>query len=238
MRCGTHIIHRSVLPGACRPVTSAARMRGASQNKGTGVSTHGGAADCLGDSPARTLNDWIPDVYRKACEHAHQMLYRWQSTDRPDTASLVDRAVCELLDWGQARCRSREHALALLIQKMGQVLIDLVRERGAYKRGGAGRAAGGERPFRARVPLEELPDPLSGDRAQLLALNEAMSRLDELSPRLKTVVGLRFLVGLSVEETARELGLAPASVKRDTQLATAWLYSQLSDGDGRAADES
>ncbi len=174
------------------------------------------------------LREWIPQVYRRACEQAHRLLYRWKGVNRPDTASLVDRAVCELLKWGEAPCQSREHALALLIQKMRHVSLDMAKALLAEKRGGPGRGRTREPgPSGTATPLDELPGPGQWDPSRYLALDEALDRLDALSPRLRQVISLRFLLGLTVEETATELGLAPSSVRKDAQLAKAWLHKEL-----------
>ncbi len=175
------------------------------------------------------LREWIPQVYRRACEQAHRLLFRWKGVNRPDTASLVDRAVCELLKWGEAPCQSRDHALALLIQKMRHVSLDMAKALVAEKRGGPGRGRKGESRASAPTPaMDDLPGPGQGDPLQYLALDEALDRLDALSPRLRQVVAMRFLLGLTVEETAAEMGLAPSSVRKDTQLAKAWLHKELS----------
>ncbi len=184
----------------------------------------------------RTLREWIPEVYRRACDHAHRMLTRWRGVNRPDTASLVDRAVCELLKWGEAPCASREHALALLVQKMRHVSVDIAKNLSAKKRGGPGRGEqAGDPPPRTLVSLEHVPSPAAWDHAHLLAIDEALDRLESLSPRLKDVVALRYLLGLTVEETAQQLGVAANSVKRDTQLARAWLLKELADHDEASA---
>jgi RNA polymerase sigma factor (TIGR02999 family) len=177
---------------------------------------------------AQPLRTWIPDIYERACEHAHNVLARWRGVNRPDTASLVDRAVYELLHCGDLPCESRDHALAILAQKSRQVSIDLARRLAAQKRGGAGRAGQADPVIHQSLEAgtaeaTELP----ADRDMLLSMYEALEKLGDFSPRLRRVIELRFLLGLTVEETATELDSTVATVKRDTQLAKAWLYNAL-----------
>ena len=90
------------------------------------------------DLGVSTLRQWVPVVYEKACERAHGLLCRWYGINRPGTASLVHQAFCKLTECGVERCVSREHALALLVQKMRQQLASLARRIHAKKRGGGG----------------------------------------------------------------------------------------------------
>ncbi|MEW6251205.1 MAG: sigma-70 family RNA polymerase sigma factor [Planctomycetota bacterium] len=174
-----------------------------------------------------TLRDWIPLVYEKACERAHRLLCKWSGVNRPGTASLVHQAYYRLSECGVERCASREHALALLVQKMRHQLCDLARRIDARKRGGRGAERDGQpalhRPFLADQPAQEG----TWEAADYLALEEALARLQQLSPRLAQLVELRFLIGLSLQETADELGISRMSVHNDWQLAKAWLYKEL-----------
>ena len=138
----------------------------------------------------------------------------------------MDRAVCELLKWGEAPCASREHALGLLVQKMRYVVVDLAKALAATKRGGAGRGRCGD-PFQRREVAEVELIGREADPGQFIALGEALERLEQIAPRLRRVVDMRFLLGLTVDETAAALELSPASVRKDTQLAKAWLYKEL-----------
>src|SRR5919206_3267584 len=103
---------------------------------------------------------------------------------------------------------------------MRRVLIDYAVQRSAQKREGGWRA----------VPLDEVDDllALSGRSPdELLALDEALRRLDLVSERQCRVVECRFFAGMSVEETAEALGTSPATVKRDWTIARAWLQREL-----------
>lgn len=182
------------------------------------------------DEPAeqKALREWIPEVYKSACEHAHTLLARWWGTGRPDTASLVDRAVCKLLECGVERCASRRHALNILARTMRWTLSDAAR---AAQSAGMRRVdADARKPV--AVSLNHVPEPALAEGATFLSLHDALERLDSLAPRLRQVVELRYLLGLTIDETAAELGISTGSVSDDTRLAKAWLYNELGGRDG------
>jgi len=101
---------------------------------------------------------------------------------------------------------------------MREVLIDHARRRSAAKRGG------GE----ARRTFDDaLETPGGGDRVEMLALDEALGKLESLDARQARVVELRYFAGLSIDETAEALSVSPATVKREWQMARAWLRETL-----------
>lgn len=181
----------------------------------------------VGNSAPQTLRDWVPLVYEKACDRAHRLLCKWSGLNRPGTASLVHQAFYKLSECGIAGCESRDHALSLLVQKMRQQLCDLARRIDARKRGGRGHD-GRERPiFHRQLLGDNIPVQQCWEASDFLALDEALGRLQAVSPRHARVVELLFLIGLSFQETADELGLSRASVHSDWRLAKAWLYKEL-----------
>jgi RNA polymerase sigma factor (TIGR02999 family) len=175
----------------------------------------------------QTLRDWIPLVYDKACDRAHRLLARWSGVNRPGTVSLVHQAFCRLQECGVERCESREHALALLVQKMRQQLCDLARRVDAKKRGGRGYKPDGKPLFRKALLFDRLAAQQGWEVSDFLALSEALDRLHDFSPRHARVVELLFLLGLTFQEAAEQLGLSRASVHNDWQLAKAWLFREL-----------
>jgi hypothetical protein len=180
------------------------------------------SADPL-DSSGKTLREWIPDIYGKAYERGHAMLARWWGVERPDTASLIDRAVCKLLQCAGTRCASRQHALNILAQTMRWVLMDILKSVGARPLSEHRASRRGPR----ALSLEIVPEPSQAQDDSFRSLHEALERLDAISPRLRQVIELRFLVGLTIDETARELRVSTTSVTNDTKLAKAWLFSEL-----------
>jgi RNA polymerase sigma-70 factor, ECF subfamily len=120
-----------------------------------------------------------------------------------------------MLDW-----RDRAHFFAACAELMRRILIDHARRRRAGKRGGGATA----------LVIEDLADAAPGacgDPIDLLALDEALVRLEALDPRQSRIVELRFFAGLSNQEAAEVIGLAPRTVKLEWTKARAWLYGQL-----------
>jgi RNA polymerase sigma factor (TIGR02999 family) len=105
---------------------------------------------------------------------------------------------------------------------MRQILVDYARRHAAAKRGSGGRPIS--------LDADAIPDP--GRSEELLELDEALTRLERLDPRLGQVIELRFYGGLSVEEVGEVMGVSPRTVKRDWRKARAFLYQALHGAEG------
>ncbi|MGE0555002.1 MAG: sigma-70 family RNA polymerase sigma factor [Gemmatimonadales bacterium] len=141
-----------------------------------------------------------------------------------DTTALVHEAYVKLTSGASPAWEDRTHFFRVAARAMRHILIDRARHHLAERRGGGA----------PHVALDdaELAVPSPDLAAEtLMALDDALSRLAEQSPRLAQVVELRFFGGLSVEETASTLGVGERTVKRDWRLARAFLEEALS-GDG------
>lgn len=140
--------------------------------------------------------------------------------ERPDHSlpptALVHEAYIKLVDQDRVRWRNRAHFFAIAAQQMRRVLVDHARAHRAAKRGGG-----------ATIPLADVDIAGIQPAIDVLALETALEKLSDLDPRQGRLVELRFFGGLSVEETAEVLGIAPVTVKRDWALARAWLYREL-----------
>ena len=133
------------------------------------------------------------------------------------TTSLVHDTYLKLAASEGTPCRDREHFLAIAAKAMRWVLVDHARRFGANK-----RSANGE-----RVELDAGVAKSDILPANLLAIDEALTRLAALDERRARIVELRFFGGLTVEETATILGISTPTVKRDWRLARAWLYREI-----------
>jgi RNA polymerase sigma factor (TIGR02999 family) len=132
--------------------------------------------------------------------------------------ALVHEAFLKLADHPTPEAgKDRGHFLAIAAKAMRGVLVDHARARRAQKRGGAGE----------RVPLEGLEEFFAGRESDLLELDEALQKLARADASLAAIVELRFFGGLSVEETARVLGVSVPTVVRDWRLARIWLQRAL-----------
>src|SRR5689334_9649362 len=166
------------------------------------------------------LDDVFPAVYEELRRVAHRHLRGERTGHTLDTTALVHEAYLELAKVEQLHWPGRAYMLAAASRAMRRILIDYAVARRAEKRGGG-------------VVAEPLDDAVAmavsrGD--ELLALDEALERLAGVNERYGRVVECRFYGGLSVEETAEALGIAPATVKRDWTVARAWLNRELGDG--------
>ncbi|MHC5210909.1 MAG: sigma-70 family RNA polymerase sigma factor [Planctomycetota bacterium] len=136
--------------------------------------------------------------------------------------ALVHEAWLRLALHDDVPWESRAHFLRVASRAMRRILIEHARRKQADKRGGG----------RRRVPLEDVGVAAAEASLDLLALDEALTRLASIHERMSQVVELRYFGGLTVEETARVLDSSPMTVKRDWQAARAWLKAELSRGDG------
>ncbi|MBL8230357.1 MAG: sigma-70 family RNA polymerase sigma factor [Bryobacterales bacterium] len=133
--------------------------------------------------------------------------------------ALVHEAYLRLMGGGEPACRDRGHFFAVASQAMRRILVDHARARKSAKRGG-GQAA----PLDA-ADIVATPPPDD----QLLAIDEALRRLQQLSPRQCQVVELRYFAGLTEDQAAEVLGVTRRTVNRDWRMARAWLSSRLAE---------
>ena len=167
-----------------------------------------------GDSDA--LDRLIPLIY----DDLHSLADRYLRSERKDhtlqATALINEAYLRLAD-AEVPWQDRNHFLAIAARTMRRILVDHAKARGRAKRGG------GQTP----VTLEE-DLVVSGEQpADLVELDEALSRLQELDYRKAQVVELHFFGGLTYKETAEVLDISPATVDRELRLAKAWLYHEL-----------
>jgi RNA polymerase sigma factor (TIGR02999 family) len=152
----------------------------------------------------------------------HRLAAAYMARERPghvlQPTALVNEAYLRLIDWKQVQWQNRAHFFGVAAQVMRRVLVDFARAQRRAKRGG--RAL-------VQVSLSDAPDSPSDRPADLVALDDALTTLATLEPRHSRVVELRFFGGLSHEETAHVLSVSIATVRRDWDLAKAWLYREL-----------
>lgn len=138
--------------------------------------------------------------------------------------TLVHEAYLRLTADEDVRWENRRHFFAAAAQAMRRIRIDDARKRKRLKRGGGAKPG----------PLQEAPPVFDQDPTEVLAVDEALTRLEREAPRKAEVVMLRYFVGLTVDETAEALGLSPKTVDNDWRIARAWLHGELSKGDSAA----
>lgn len=156
-------------------------------------------------------------VYEDLKRRAHAQLAG--SARTLDTTALVHEAYLKLAGASQPEWADRRHFLRVAARAMRHIVIDRARSRLTAKRGGG----------QAPLDLDRVEVGADSAADQIVALDEALSRLARQDPRLAAVVELRFFGGLSVEETARSLDISERTVKRDWRLARAFLHGMLSE---------
>jgi len=170
------------------------------------------------------FDELFPLVYDELHLIAERQRRRWEGDETLNTTALVNEAYLKLVDQSAPDWRSRAHFLAVASTAMRQILMDYAKRKRAAKRGG-------RRPHIAlheiEAALHEAEDP-SGVRDEVLvALDDALRRLDQRDQRQTRIVECRFFGGMSIEDTAGALGVSPATVKRGWAMAQAWLYRDL-----------
>lgn len=173
-----------------------------------------------GDSEA--LNRVFGLVYEEVRAIARARRARMGAGGTLDTTAVVHEAYLKLARHGEMPWEDRAHFLCVASRAMRQVLIDYARSRLADKRGGGA----------LHLPLTEAHAAASAEARSVVALDEALRGLEALDERLGRVVELRFFGGLSVEDTARALGISEPTVKRDWQRARAFLHRELAEDPG------
>jgi RNA polymerase sigma factor (TIGR02999 family) len=173
-----------------------------------------------GDESA--LERRLPLVYEELRRLAHHHLRRERAEQTLQTTALVNEAYLRLVRSSRVEWQDRAHFFAVAAQLMRRVLVDEARRRNYLKQGGA---------FTRVALAEELAVAQAPD-VDLLALDEALSRLKRLAPRKCQVIELRFFGGLSIEETATVLGVHADTVKREWRTAKLWLWRALGGAEG------
>jgi len=167
-----------------------------------------------GDKDA--LQSLIPIVYQELRQLAHHHLQREQRRQTVQTVTVVHEAYLRLAKYSPRALRDRKQFFAMASGIMRQVLVDHAREKQARK-----RDAG------IRVELTSEIAPSNSRELDLLALDQALGRLEKLDARQSRIVELRFFAGLSIEDTSEVLGMSPSTVTRDWLTARAWLQRQM-----------
>lgn len=164
-----------------------------------------------------SLGELFAAAYSRLHSLAHDQRRRWRGQETLSTTALVHEAYLKLSQQEAPRWQSRGHFFRVAARAMRHILINYAERSRAAKRGGDSR----------HVAAEDAPLIHESRIEELLALNEALTRLEGLSPRQAQVVECRFFAGLEVEETAEALAVSPATVMRDWRRGKAWLYREL-----------
>jgi len=157
-------------------------------------------------------------VYSELHRQAHRFLKKERAGHTLRTTALVHETYLRLAKQQSVNWENRSHFFAIAATMMRRILIDYAKTRHRVRRGGVN----------SDLPLEEaLTVAVSDTDFDLFALDEALNRLASKDEHLAKVVELRFFSGLDVVETAAVLGISESTVKREWQMAKAWLHREL-----------
>jgi len=172
----------------------------------------------------RALHTLLPIVYNELRRLAHRYLQKERPGHTLQSTALVHEAYLRLMKQGGKEFENREHFFAICAQLMRQILVEYARSQRAAKRDG-GR----------KLTLDDAVVVAKLRSVDLVALDDALTGLAKIDPRLSRIVELRFFGGLSIEETSRVLGVSPATTKREWATARVWLHHEMSRTDRRDA---
>ena len=177
-----------------------------------------GLLDAWSQGDKAALDKLTPLVYEDLRRRAHGYMKRQSPDHTLQTTALVNEAYFKLVSQDHPpHWRNRAHFFAVAAQAMRQILVDYARRKHYAKRGGDAR----------KVTLDEAAIVSQERAAEVIALDEALSDLAKVFPEKCKVVELRYFGGLSIEETAAVLKIAPITVRRHWKSARFWLYDAL-----------
>ncbi len=171
----------------------------------------------MADGDPDAMDRLLPLVYEELRDLARREMRREREGHTLGATAVVHEAYLRLAELEEISWQGRAHFFGAAAMAMRRVLIGYARSRNAQKRGS------GVVP----TPIEDVVVAAKERPGELLALDEALTRLEELNPRQARVVECRFFAGMNIDETAEALGISNATVRRDWAMARAWLNREL-----------
>ena len=171
-----------------------------------------------GKGDKQALDRLMPLVYDELHRMASRYLRRERQGHTLQTTALINETYLRIVDQDRVNWQNRAHFFGVAAQMMRRILVDHARSHLYAKRGGGAQ----------KLTLDEaIATPQERD-LDLVALDDALTALAEIDPQQSRIIELRFFGGLTIEETAEVLNISPATVKRDWNMAKAWLYGEIS----------
>lgn len=170
------------------------------------------------DGSREALDNLLPLVYDELHKQAARYLRRENKDHTLQPTALINEAYLKLVDQREVNWENRTHFFAIAAQAMRRILVDHARTKHREKRGGDD----------AKLPLDEALTVAADEKnIDLIALDEALTRLEVKDKQQTRIVELRYFSGLSLEETAEALNISRTTVARDWAMARAWLHREL-----------
>jgi RNA polymerase sigma factor (TIGR02999 family) len=171
----------------------------------------------LSNGDRNAVDILLPVIYDELRKLAANYLRRERPDHTLQPTALVHEAYLRLVDQTRVNWQNRAHFFGVAAQIMRRMLVDHARRHNAEKRG---------QNFQ-KISLDENIDRAAERSTQLIALDDALKALADLDEQKARVVELRYFGGLSVEETARVMGVTPTTIKRHWRFAKAWLHGEM-----------
>ncbi|MEW6127907.1 MAG: sigma-70 family RNA polymerase sigma factor [Acidobacteriota bacterium] len=173
--------------------------------------------DWQGGEP-QALEELLPLVYQELHRLADHYLRRERVGHTLQATALINEAYLRIIDQKAVNWQNRAHFIGVAAQMMRRILVDHARSHLYAKRGGGAQKL----TIDAAIELPQQERDLD-----LVALDDALQRLEQIDPKQSKIIELRFFGGLTIEETAEVLKISPATIKREWNWAKAWLYREL-----------
>ena len=163
------------------------------------------------------LDRLLPLVYAELRRVAARQLRNERANHTLQPTALVHEVYLRIVDQRQVDWQNRAHFFGVAARVMRRILVDHARRHGASKRGDGVRC----------VSIDEAKDMAASTEMPILALDQALDRLESVDSDLARIVELRAFGGLTIEEAAHVLGVSPSTAKRDWRTAKSWLNREL-----------
>ncbi len=171
-----------------------------------------------GDGDQAALDRLLPLVYNELHRLAGIYLRNERSDHTLQPTALVNEVYLHLIDQRRVRWQNRAQFFGVASQMMRRILVDHARSRHAAKRGGV----------QHRITLKEGLALSTNPDVNLIALDDALIKLEAIDPNKSRLVELRFFSGLTIDETAEVMQISSRTVDREWQIAKAWLHREIS----------
>jgi len=169
------------------------------------------------DGDENALEQLTPLVYDELHRLAHQHMRRESAGHILQTSALINEAYLRMVDQPRIQWENRAHFFGIAAKLMRRILVDDARKRNSAKRGGS----------MVQVPLDEVENLAQRQAANVVAVDDALQKLEAIDLRQSQIVELRFFGGLSIEETASVLKVSPGTVMREWTFARAWFRNEM-----------
>ena len=176
--------------------------------------------DEIKNGKQESINEFLPLVYEELRRLAKSHLSRERENHTLQPTALVHEAYLRLMGQTKVEWQNRAHFFGIAARLMREILIEYARGRNSQKRGGE---------FKTQIALDEAVSFSKQNQLDVVAVDDALSKLEKLDERQARIVEMKFFGGLTIEEIGEVLSISPATVKREWSSAKLLLYKMLDD---------